>query len=156
MTDLHHDPIADELALRDLVSRFADAVTRRDGDSLAALFAVDGEWAVTGYGSPRGPEEIGRFIEGLLETWTVLVQGLLSGRIHLDPADHDRAAGRWYITEFGQRADGLDVVFAGVYHDTYVRVGGLWRFARRRYDSLYRNLDGAVTTIPFPADAPTM
>lgn len=152
MTNVPHDPVVDELALRDLVSRYADAVTRRDPVGVADLFVAGGEWLVTGHGQPRGHTEIVAFLDGLLEDWDVLVHALLSGRVHLDGVDHDRAVGRWYIAEFGRRAGGTEVYFAGVYHDEYARVGGLWRFARRRYDSLFRRVGGEVATSPFPDD----
>jgi len=154
MSTPHRDLIADQLALRDLLHRYADAVTRRDSAEVASLFTEDAEWLVGGYGQPSGQREIAAFLDGLLEDWTTIVHALLSGRVHLHPTEHDRATGRWYISEFGKRADGSDVCFAGVYHDDYARVGGLWRFARRRYDSLFRRVGQEVTTSPFPSDAP--
>jgi hypothetical protein len=51
-------------------------------------------------------------------------------------------------------SDGTDFAASGVYHDQYVRDAGTWRFARRRYDSLLRRMGDAVTTSPFPPDAP--
>ena len=154
MTIGQPDPVAEELLLRDLVNRYADAVCRQDSSGVAALFAADGVWQVGGYGEPAGHEKIAAFLDGLLASWATIVHALLSGRIHLDPVDHDRATGRWYISEFGQRTDGTEVFFAGVYHDEYVRDGGLWRFARRRYDSMFRRVGADLTTSPFPADAP--
>ena len=45
---------------------------------------------------------------------------------------------------------GDEVFFAGVYHDEYTRDGGVWRFARRRYHSLFRRTGDTVATSPFP------
>jgi len=149
-----YDPLTEELALRDLVHRYADAVSRRDSAAVAGAFTDDGVWIVPGYGEPRGRAEIAAFLDDLLGSWATIVHALLSGRVHLDATDHDRATGRWYIAEFGQRGDGVEVFFAGVYHDEYARVGGLWRFARRRYDSLFRRVGTELTTSPFPPDAP--
>jgi len=151
MTLARRDPVADELAVRDLVNRYADAVTRRDAEGVATLFVPGGEWIVTGYGQPRGRAEIAAFLDGLLEHWETIVHALLSGRIHLDPTDPDRAAGRWYISEFGAQSSGVEVFFSGVYHDEYVREQGIWHFARRRYDSLFRRIGDVVTTSEFPA-----
>jgi ketosteroid isomerase-like protein len=150
MTDAPRDPVAEELALRNLVARYADAISRQDSGTVAELFTADGEWVVTGHGEPRGHDEIVAFLDGLLTNWNGIVHALLSGRIHLDPADHDRASGRWYISEFGQLQSGDDVFFAGVYHDVYVRDAGLWRFARRQYNSLFRRTGDTVVTTPFP------
>ena len=78
------------------------------------------------------------------------MHALLSGTVTLDAADPFRATGRWYISEFGQMQSGDEVFFAGVYHDEYTRDGGVWRFARRRYDSLFRRTGAGVATSPFP------
>jgi len=150
------DPVATELALRDLVARYADAVSRQDPAAVAELFTPDGVWRVGGYGEPRGHAEITAFLAGLLDSWSTIVHALASGRVHLDPADPDRATGRWYITEFGQRTDGAEVFFAGVYHDEYVRDAGVWRFAQRRYDSMFRRVGSDLTTSPFPTDVPSV
>ncbi|MFA5883039.1 MAG: nuclear transport factor 2 family protein [Acidimicrobiia bacterium] len=154
MTLAHPDPVSEELAVRDLVNRYADAVCRQDAAAVAELFTAGGKWIVTGYGRPEGHAEIAAFLDGLLEHWASIVHALLSGRVHLDPTDPDRATGRWYISEFGRQADGTEVLFAGVYHDEYVRDAGIWRFGRRRYDSMFRRVGDTLTTSPFPADAP--
>jgi ketosteroid isomerase-like protein len=150
MSKAPRDPVAEEFALRDLVARYADAVTRQDTRAVAELFTADGEWIVTGHGEPRGHDEIAAFLDGLLGNWNGIVHALLSGRVHLDPADPDRATGRWYISEFGEVSGGDEVFFAGVYHDVYVRDEGLWRFARRQYNSLFRRTGADVATTPFP------
>ena len=150
MRNVARDRVADELALRDLVSRYADAVSRMDAEALRDLFTPDGEWIVTGHGEPRGHDEIVAFLNGLLANWNGIVHALLSGTVMLDTTDPFRATGRWYISEFGQMQNGDEVLFAGVYHDEYTRDAGGWRFARRRYNSLYRRAGGTVATTPFP------
>ena len=144
------DRAADDSALRDLLARYADAVTRQAPADVGALFAPDGVWTVTGYGEHHGPAAVEAFLDGLLANWLGIVHGLLSGTLEFDADEVDRASGRWYITEFGQRADGVELFFAGVYHDTYVRTPAGWRFATRRYDSLFRRIGGEVATSPFP------
>ena len=150
MSNVTRDRVGDELALRNLVARYADAVTRMDAAALRDLFAPDGEWIVTGHGEPRGHDEIVAFLAGLLANWNGIVHALLSGTITFDTTDPFRATGRWYISEFGQTKGGDEVFFAGVYHDEYTRDGGVWRFARRRYDSLLRRTGAGVATSPFP------
>lgn len=149
------DAVADELAIRDLVNRHADATSRLDAAGVAENFTEDAEWLATQIGAGgRGRDDLRALFAKLLQGWNVLIQGLLSGHVRLDPAEPDRATGRWYIYEFGQRADGSNFLSSGVYHDEYVREGEAWRFARRRYDSMYSRRGDAVTTSPFPADAP--
>jgi hypothetical protein len=87
----------------------------------------------------------------LLENWSGIVHALLSGTITFDTTDPLCATGRWYISEFGQMQNGDEVFFAGVYHDEYTRDTGAWRFARRRYHSLFRRTGDGVATSPFPS-----
>jgi hypothetical protein len=72
----------------------------------------------------------------------------------LDASEPDRAAGRWYIVEFGQQSNGADCYASDVYHDEYVRDAGAWRFARRRFDSLLSHMGDATAITPFPSDVP--
>lgn len=144
------DPVVAELAIRDLVHRYADAVCRMDVDAVAACFVPDGVWTVTGHGEPRGRAEIAGFLGGLLEGWSVIVHALLSGRVELGEPGADTATGRWYISEFGLRPDGTELRFAGVYHDVYASGPDGWRFRRRRYDSMFRAVGTEVAGSPFP------
>ncbi|MBV8951446.1 MAG: nuclear transport factor 2 family protein, partial [Actinobacteria bacterium] len=57
--------VADQLSIRDLIADFADAVNRMRPDDVGPLFAPDGEWTVTGWGSHRGRDEIVSFLAGL-------------------------------------------------------------------------------------------
>ena len=147
------DPVADELAIRRLVNHHTDATSRRSAGEIAANFTADGEWVSPTIGRASG-EKLRSFFAEQLEGWNLLVQGILSGRVHLDPADADRASGRWFIFEFGQRENGTNFVSSGVYHDDYVRESEGWRFARRRYDSLMRRAGDDMILSEFPTDAP--
>jgi uncharacterized protein (TIGR02246 family) len=150
------DRLADELAIRDLVNRYSDAASRRDPAGVASAFSADGEWESAGLGHYRGRDALTPFFANMLKGWNAFVQALLSGRVVLDARDPDRATGRWYILEIGQRSSGSDFSVAGVYHDEYVREAGAWRFRRRRYDSLLARKDEVVTASPFPADVPEL
>lgn len=154
---------ADEVAIRALVHRYADAASRRDPDGVADTFTADGEWTAEGLGRHRGRQAVAIFFSSMLEGWNAFLQGVLSGCVDLDPAAPDRATGRWFVQEIGQRDDGSNLRVAGVYHDEYVRDAGVWRISRpgvwhisrRRYDPLLVDVDGAVTALPFPADIGT-
>lgn len=140
--------IADQLAIRDLLAEFTDAVNRMAPADAGALFTADGEWVVSGWGSHSGQREIVTFLAGLLERWEVFLHIVHTGRTWLEG---NRATGRWYISEFGKLKNGTEVKFAGVYHDDYVRVDGRWRFARRRYDSMFRRRGSELEVSPFPS-----
>ena len=145
------DTRADELAIRALVHRYADAASRRDPGGVADTFTAEGEWTAEGLGLHQGRPAVAAFFATMLEGWNAFLQGLLSGCVELDPAAPDRATGRWFVQEIGQREDSSNLRVAGVYHDEYVRDAGGWRINRRRYDPLLVDVDGSVTALPFPA-----
>jgi uncharacterized protein (TIGR02246 family) len=146
----------DDQAIRNLVHRYADAASRRDPAGVANTLADDGEWYAPELGRYEGRDAMMPFFTAMLDGWNVFLQGLLSGVIVLDATDPDRATGRWFVQEMGQRAGGTNLSIAGVYHDEYRRNDGEWRIAKRRYDPLLRTADGVATALPFPADAPTI
>jgi uncharacterized protein (TIGR02246 family) len=148
--------IADEHEIRNLVHRYADAASRRDPVGVASTFTDAGEWQTTELGHFRGRNAMVAFFTSMLDGWNAFLQGLLSGVVVLDSTNPDRAAGRWFVQEIGQRAEGANLSIAGVYHDEYVRDAGAWRIMQRRYDPLLRSADGAVTALPFPTDVPTI
>jgi uncharacterized protein (TIGR02246 family) len=144
---------ADEHQIRNLVHRYADAASRRDARGVAGTFTSDGQWYAPELGRHRGTDAMIAFFTSMLDGWAVFLQGIQSGVITFDEADDDdRAAGRWFVQETGQREAGTTVTIAGVYHDQYRRIDGSWRIAHRRYDPLLRTVDGAATVLPFPTD----
>ena len=144
------DELSDQLAVRDLLAAFADAVNRMRPADLRPLFTDDGEWVVTGWGAPRGHDAIVALLDDLLVKWAMIFHAIHSGQVTLDG---DRARGAWYISEFGQLHDGTEVRIAGVYHDDYVRGGdGRWRFSRRRYDGMFSRFGSDLKVTPYPAD----
>ena len=144
--------IADEQQIRNLVHRYADAASRRDPAGVVSTFTADGVWQAAELGRFQGRDAMVAFFTSMLKGWNVFLQGLMSGVVVLDATNPDRAAGRWFVQEIGQRTEGANLTIAGVYHDEYVRDAGAWRIMRRRYEPLLRSADGAVTTVPFPTD----
>jgi uncharacterized protein (TIGR02246 family) len=147
---------ADELMIRSLVHRYADAASRRDPLGVASTFTNDGEWHAPELGGHKGRDAMLTFFSAMLGGWNVFLQGLQSGVVILDVADADHATGRWFVQEIGQRAEGTNLTIAGVYHDEYRRDAGVWLIMQRRYDPLLRSVDGTVTVLPFPTDVPTI
>ena len=148
--------MADEQAIRRLVNRYADAASRRDPAGVASTFTTDGTWHAPELGRFEGHDTMLAFFTTMLEGWNVFLQALTSGVIVVDASNPDRAVGRWFVQETGQRAGGTTLVISGVYHDEYVRDAGGWLILHRRYDPLLRNADGQITTLPFPSDAPAI
>lgn len=139
--------LADELALRELVARYADAVNRRDAEVWKDTWTEDGVWHLFGR-DVEGREAVFQTWQGAMGMFTFVLQLIHSGTIEVHG---DKAIGRWYLSEVAHTSQGDKLLTVGVYHDRCERDGGQWRFARRRFDVLYQgppDLSGQVT--PFP------
>ena len=130
------EEIADRLALRTLVDRYAATVDARDAGAFAALFTAEAVLAVyeTEDGEPvveyRGHEGL-REVMGLLRSFTSTFHLMAN---HLCEIEGDRADGEVYcmahhLTEDGAAA--TDLVMYIRYRDAYARTPDGWRFARR-------------------------
>ena len=141
--------IGDELAIRDLVARYADAVARRDAEAWAATWAEDGEWHI--FGQPtRGRDAVVALWKTLMGTLPFVLQVPSSGIIRVAGA---RGTGRWHVTEYGKRNDGAGTLTLGTYQDEYCRRGDDWRFRLRRFDALYMGPpDLSARALPLPVD----
>ena len=144
----------DELAIRALVARYADAVCRRDPDAWAATWAQDCRWDLGG----------GRVVSGRAETlnlWRTAIakydwvgQVVTSGLVEVDG---DRASGWWYIIEFNQRAQGDGTLHLGHY-DAFrevleVNFFGPLRLVRAFAPSLRRPRSGVIFVLSVSAVA---
>ncbi len=138
-----------EIDIRTLVSRYSDAVVRRDRVAWVDTWAVGGVWRLLGM-EAKGREAIGALWERLISVYAEIVQIPNSAILEIDGT---RATGRWYISEFGKLANGSSMMTIGVYHDEYTRADGSWLFASRRFDALYGSPeDLAGTFLPFPKE----
>lgn len=139
-------------SIRRLLSLYSDAVSRREPDEVAQLFAADAEVIIM-HGDPR----VGRdaIVAGLRQTMSgfdYLHQTFGAGLI--DVAGH-AARGRISIMEITRPIGGetLNAVF-GQYEDAYVRVGSTWQFHRRRFYLSYMARMPATEVAPFTSFAP--
>ncbi|MBM4383557.1 MAG: nuclear transport factor 2 family protein [Deltaproteobacteria bacterium] len=141
--------LADELEIRALVARYADAVNRVAADDWIATWADDGEWRLMGQ-VVTGHAALVPFWKNAMGMFRWVIQLVHQGTIALDG---DRATARFYISEVGERADGARSSMVGVYSDECVRTAAGWRFARRSFDALYWGTpDLAGSVFGFPAD----
>jgi ketosteroid isomerase-like protein len=144
------EQIAHELAIRDIVASYADAVIRKDADAWRETWAEDATWIVGGRVTEGREAVVAQWI-GLMSLFEFIAQYPQHGRIQVDG---DRATGRWYVNELGRPHAGEPNLTMGVYHDTYARLAPGWRFRRRRFDLLYvgaPDLSGQV--FPFRDEA---
>jgi hypothetical protein len=128
--------VADRLALRALVDRYASAVDARDADAFAALFTPEAVLAVYEHEGDdpvveyRGHAAL-REVMGLLQTFSATFHLMANHLCELGPSD---ATGETYcmahhLTE--SEAAATDLVMYIRYRDAYARTPDGWRFARR-------------------------
>ena len=140
--------LADELALRELVARYADAVNRRDVEAWTATWSRDGVWHLFGR-DVEGRDAVVAMWQGAMGMFDFVLQLIHSGTVDVQG---DAATGRWYLSEVAHTTKGERLLTVGVYHDRMTREADGWCFAHRRFDVLYQgppDLSGTVT--PFPA-----
>jgi hypothetical protein len=137
---------SDELAVRALVARYADAVNRADPDEWAATWSATGEWHIGGQ-HLVGRDAIVAFWRSAMAGFEAVTQLVAQGRVGASSAGAD---GRWTIWEIGRKA-GRGSLVVGCYQDRYVRHDGEWCFAERRFTATYRGEVPAGEFFPFPA-----
>ena len=107
--------VEDELALRNLMSRYIDAVARRDGDAWAATWCEDATWSFP------GSEVSGR--ASILALWRQMMEGfdfaLMMPSSCLFEIDGDTASGHWYIQEHTRDREGNCAMLLSRYRDRY-------------------------------------
>ena len=124
------DFLVAESGIRQLHTRCADAVWRKDAGAFGDCFTEDGEWS-TDYGTARGRGEI----EALLAS-VVPRPGEGPQRKHyitniLIELAGDRADVRSDYLVVRESENGLLPVMGGTYRDTFTKQDGKWLFARK-------------------------
>ncbi|MFP6639261.1 MAG: nuclear transport factor 2 family protein [Myxococcota bacterium] len=143
------DRLSDELALRTLVARYADAVARNDVPTWRSTWAEDAEWELLGQ-TLRGRDELVAYYEQVVSSLEAVVQHAHGGILEFQAAD--RATGRWSITEHARMASGAPLFTIGLYEDDYVRLDDEWLFSRRVFRTLY--LGPPDLSVPFKPLSP--
>jgi len=164
--------LGDELAIRDLIGRYVDAIHRRDREAWAGTWAEDARWVLPDVTDPDS-ELVMDGRATIVAGWVAAMQGypfvahmLHSGHIEWTTDDQPPGQtpkgrwpngrwpeGRWYVSEVVEDQDGARHHFFGVYNDRYVKSAGQWLFAERVFSLLYMGpaaWDG--TTFPHPQE----
>jgi len=127
--------LADRLAIRELADRYTMAVTSRDWSAVADCFHTDAKWAVPGVGLAfEGRDNIAAGISGAVSPNAFHM--LMPHAFAIDSLGEDRATARSILHEVFQRPGGTGegAHVLGLYNDVVTRIGGVWRFADRRFD----------------------
>ena len=134
----------DEMALRNLMARYSDAVNRVDADAWIATWAEDAVWNLLG--NPVSGKD------NILALWKQMMSSfefaLMLPSTCLFEVDGDTASGHWYLTEYTRDPEGAASTVLSRYTDTYTREEGQWLFQSRDYSFIYNgpaDLSGTYT-----------
>ena len=143
----------DKEAIRELIARFADAVTRFDAESFGPLWAEDGEWVI---GEPmsltiNGLTNIKTTFDQIVCKWDFFAQFANPVLIEIHG---DEAKARCICEEFGINSKSGETYHnIALYLDKLGRTDTGWRFERREYRYLWlddRPLSGRIFAGPKP------
>ena len=122
-----------ELAIRNLVARYCDAVNRYDGEAWAATWTEDGRWLFL--------DQVHQGRDTILAFWSTVMAQLDFAIMLADNAlisvDGDTASGRWYTQEIVRTRGEHGRTIVGVYDDCYSNSSDEWLIQSRRYHKLY-------------------
>jgi hypothetical protein len=127
--------LTDRQQIIDLVHRYSDAVTRYDEVEWTKTWAVDASWDLGKGRAFSGRDAMVEFWHRAMSGLKLVIQMVHNGTVSI--AGADSATGRWYVSEHLERTSGERGILLAWYDDTYVRVDGEWRFARRALTRLY-------------------
>jgi uncharacterized protein (TIGR02246 family) len=136
--------LEDELALRDLMARYVDAVNRYDPEAWIATWAEDGIWNLLG--TPvEGRDNILALWQQMMATFEFAI---MMPNSCLFQIDGDSATGHWYLHEYSRDLEGNVSAILSRYVDTYTRREGEWLYQSREYGFIYNgapDLTGSFT-----------
>lgn len=129
-------PVADRLAIGDLLDLYAHALDSRAFDLLGEVFSPDADLDYGSAGGPHGtPTEVVAWIERSFDGIAMTQHLITNRRITVDG---DEATAVSYLLN-PLRAHGDDAVLlvGGSYHDRLRRTDRGWRVTARRFEMLW-------------------
>jgi ketosteroid isomerase-like protein len=101
-----------------------------DADGIAGLFTEDAVWESPALGRFEGRNAIRNFFRGASGIFSFAIHYSLNGHIEVDG---DTARARWYLFMPCTVAASNQAMWrAGIDHETYARVAGIWMFRHKR------------------------
>lgn len=138
--------LEDELALRGLMSRYVDAVNRRDAVAWAATWDEDATWNLLG-SDAMGRDNILALWQQMMDSFEIAVMMPASCLFDIRG---DQASGHWYFHEYTRDLEGNGATILSRYEDTYRKWDGEWLYQSRYYRVIYHgspDLSGAYTPL---------
>jgi ketosteroid isomerase-like protein len=127
--------LEDAESIRNLKMRYAALCDDQyDADGIAALFTNDAIWESPALGRFEGRKAIRAFFKGASGIFSFAIHYSLNGLIEVDG---DTASARWYLFMPCTVAAGNRAMWrAGIDHETYLRVDGIWMFSHKRSEPM--------------------
>lgn len=119
--------------VRDLLSRYTDAVWRNDYQAFGDCFTDDAEWRISGK-VLGGRREI---IKSITAAMTPFRRILIKFENPIVSLDGQGALSRVYLTEHAAFTETGTLMTVGAYYDRVVCQGERWRFSWRLFDLHY-------------------
>ena len=126
---------ATDTALRQLVSRYSDAVNRGDADEFVSCWTDAGEWNP---GKPVSGREAIRAVFGKVVASNSWLQQTAPNAVFEVDESAGTGSGRVSVHESYKSKKSGGGSLLGVYHDRYRRVAGTWLFDERRLEVVHR------------------
>jgi hypothetical protein len=151
--------VQDEREIRDLVVRYADAISRADAAALKGFWAEGCRLELVGVAGPvkeiAGRDTVVAYQDEHMDRYSSLLQLVGQGLVR-GGADGS-AEGRWIVWEIGHtRGAEQDRMGVVCYLDRYVREDGRWLIAERRLSVHYHAeavATGTFSPLPPPPGA---
>ena len=126
-------PVADRLAIRELIESYNAAVIEKDAAKWIANWVDDGIWNLGG-GNIEGKQHI-------LESWLTIMApyeyaSVFAQPIFIQVAD-DKGMAQWHTNERLKLYSGDEMLAVGRYKDRYVRINGVWKIKQRDYSVVF-------------------
>lgn len=122
-----------EAAIRQLHSRYTDAVWRKDCEAFGDCFTENAEWRIGGK-ILRGRAEIVELMKMMFPRYKRI---LMNFRTPILEVGNGTATGRTYVSEQSAFADGRPYAPLGIYFERFVDHGDRWRFSWRLFQTHY-------------------
>jgi ketosteroid isomerase-like protein len=128
--------LEDEMAIRNLAAKFADASTTADHEELRLLWKPDGVFTINQPANvtKTGVDNISAHIMMLRDDRDFFVHFVHSGVIKVDG---DKATARWIIHEVAQGPGEKYYNNYGVFNDKMEKINNNWVFTSRVYDYMW-------------------
>ena len=126
--------LLDREAVRDLPLRYCDYVWRNDVTGLVKLFSKDGEFVIVANDKETSAKGHPALLKLYREGLEIGPRPFIHNHV-VELLDAKRATGRCYLALHSAKRN-MDFIGAGYYLDSYVKVKGEWRFARRHFTAV--------------------